>query len=876
MINSFARGTHRSVWLLCGALLISALIISNAARGDEPYARSRDYDLQNVRTHLWFDLGQRMIHGEVNESVSALRDKISQLKFDSVDLTVEDVTIDGTAAKYSTTADELIVSLDHPAKRGEVHQVFIRYEGKPKKGLYFVLPDKNYPNQPKEIWTQGEAEDTRYYIPTYDFPNARPTSEMLLTVPATWLTVSNGQLAGVKEEGDGTKTWDWKQSAPLSTYLITAVAGDFVEKQDSWRGIPLRYVVPRGEEDRIDATFARTKQMLDLFSDTLAVPYPWAQYAQVAVDEFGGGMENTSATTLTASELVNPTLAAESLDGSDLLISHELSHQWFGDLITCKDWSDLWLNEGFATYFEHFWTERHYGADAAAYEFWRDQQEWFSNRRLFVAPIVNREAQDPFEFEGNIYNKGSWVLKMLREKLGDDDFFRALHNYLETNRGANVVTSDFPKAIEQATSVNVDMFFQQWIYGAGAPEFDVSYTYDEAAHQVKLEVKQTQKVEGAVGLFDVPVDVEIATSNGRATHSIEVTKADETFPFTADSNPLAVIFDKGDKILKLVNFKREAAALIYQLKNGETVPDRAEAAAALGEINDNSSAVPALGDAALHDPFWGIRVEALRSLGRIGGPDAEKSVLAALDNEKPWVRDVAVEELGEFNNDPTLAPKLTSIAESDNAFRVRAAALQSLATIKAPNAFEKLIAAIKSDSPDDTLRIAGLRGLGVLGDDKAVPKLLEWSAPGKPRPDRKAAIAAVAGLDKKNKAITKTLISCLDDSSSGMKFAAVIALVRRGDPDAIDPLEKFVKNNDLGIGMGSLVKSEISALKAQTNQEKAGGANTAGASQAAESNKPAAGAQDSTAEALKNLERQMEEVNQRLAKIEAQLAKRKK
>ena len=132
-------------------------------------------------------------------------------------------------------------------------EVTIRYSGQPTKGLYFVLPDKNYPDQPKEIWSQGESEDTRYYIPIYDYPNDRTTSEMLLTVPADWWTVSNGKLVGIKTEADGTKTWDWKQSETLSTYLISVVAGEFVEQKDSWRGIPVEYAVPKGEEFKIDA-----------------------------------------------------------------------------------------------------------------------------------------------------------------------------------------------------------------------------------------------------------------------------------------------------------------------------------------------------------------------------------------------------------------------------------------------------------------------------------------------------------------------------------------------------------------------------------------------------------------------------------------------
>ncbi|MGH9772616.1 MAG: M1 family metallopeptidase, partial [Candidatus Acidiferrales bacterium] len=493
MVLGFRRPPDTDGLLLVSALLLSALLLSlvllfpSAGAADEPYARSRNYDLQNVRVHLWFDLDQRRIRGEADEHIAALRDNVAELKFDSVGLTIQGLTVDGMPTKFSTTANNLIIPLVHPARRGEEHDIVIRYEGQPKKGLYFILPDKNYPEQPREIWTQGESEDTRYYIPIYDYPNDRTTSEMLLTVPASWITISNGRLMGVKSEADGTKTWDWKQSEPLSTYLISVVAGDFVQKEDSWRGIPLRYVVPRGQEYKIDSSFDHTKQMLDLFSEKLDVPYPWDQYAQTFVDDFvEGGMENTSATTLTVRELENPTLAAEDRTGSDYVESHELAHQWFGDLVTCKDWADLWLNEGFATYFEHFWNEQHYGADDSAYEFWREQAQWFRQKRLYSVPIVDRNSTDSEEYAGNIYTKGGWVLKMLREQLGDADFFRALHYYLETNRGQNVVTADLQKSIEQATSTNVDKFFHQWVYRAGAPQFEVSYTYDDAAHQIKL------------------------------------------------------------------------------------------------------------------------------------------------------------------------------------------------------------------------------------------------------------------------------------------------------------------------------------------------------------------------------------------------------
>src|ERR1700678_2941211 len=313
---------------LCTVLLsLASLLFPLLGRADEPYARSRDYDLRNVKTHLWFDTDQRKVRGEVTHSLSMFRDDLTQIKFDSVALNIQAVTLDGKDAKFSVTENNLIVQLARPSKRAETHEVFIRYDGQPKKGLYFVLPDKNYPNRPKEVWSQGEAEDTRYYIPIYDYPNDRTTSEMIMTVPSSWLTISNGQLVGTKDESDGTKTWTWKQDQTLSTYLITAVAGEFVEKTETWRGIPVRYVVPKGKEDTIDATFERTKGMLDAFSDTLDVKYPWAQYAQSSVDDFvEGGMENTSATTLTTRGLLNPALAPDEKRGSDDLDSHELAH----------------------------------------------------------------------------------------------------------------------------------------------------------------------------------------------------------------------------------------------------------------------------------------------------------------------------------------------------------------------------------------------------------------------------------------------------------------------------------------------------------------------------------------------------------------------
>jgi len=282
-----------------------------------------------------------------------------------------------------------------------------------------------------------------------------------------------------------------------------------------------------------------------------------------------------------------------------------------------------------------------------------------------------------------------------------------------------------------------------------------------------------------------------------------------------------VLFDKGDKILKSLEFKKDPAQFVYQLKNATDVPDRADAAVALGLAKDYPEGVAALAYSASHDPFWGVRVQALHSLGKLESPAAEKAILAAVDsNPEPWVRSVAVEELGEFKDDSSLGPKLTELAANDKAYSVRAAALGSLGSVKAPNAYDVLTAAVNGTSPDGTLRNAALQGLGELGDDRAVPLLLSWSALGKDMDAREAAIPAVASLDLKNKAITQALISYLNEPYFDIKFTTIFALSRGGGPDAIQPLEDILKSGVLsGTGIQPFVEAQLKALKAKASGE---------------------------------------------------------
>jgi aminopeptidase N len=856
---------HRSrLAFLALALLLAIFIAAPQLFADEPYARSRDYDLQHSKIALHFDLAQKKVLGEVTHSLTILRDGTAKIVFDSAGLTIQKVTVNKAAAKFETAADKLIIPLAADAKAGDRLEITIRYEGKPTKGMYFILPDKDYPDRPSQIWTQGESEDTHYYLPTYDYPNDRLTTETILTVPASWITVSNGKLINVSDAGKGLRTWYWKESVPSSTYLITVVAGEFDEVKDSWRGIPVTYYAPKGRGDRLPANYGRTSAMMELFSKKFGVDYPWEKYAQVMVDDFvAGGMENSSATTNTSNSLTHPKLAPEYLTGQDDLISHELGHQWFGDLVTCKDWGDIWLNEGFATFLEAVWTEAHFGKDQADYERWNNGREWFRSNSLWNKPIVRHE------FDGNAYGKGGWALYMLRHQLGDDAFYRGIQHYLEVNRGKNVVTADLAKAIEEAAHANADQFFSQWLYGAGAPKFDLSYTYDPEKHEVILNVQQTQRVEGRVGLFRVPVEVEITTASGPKLYNVTVSKDKQTFPLPAESAPLMVLFDKGGHILKSVEFHKEKKEWLYQLKHAADLADRADAVVALGKLKNDEEVVAALGEALRNDKAWGVRATAADTLGQLEGASAAKVLLAALDSsDKPWVRSRVVSALGKIKDDVAVGAKLEALAKQDDSYRVRAAALYALGQLKGPKTFETLNAAVAGDSPDGFLRNAALRAFGSLGDDKAVPVLLQWSAAGKPMDSRTAAINSLARLQKDNKDITKQIAGYLTEPHFPVRMAAIYALGGRGDATAIPALEALLKSDDLSIEMAPMIKGQIARLRKPDGKPAANpGSGEVGEDSAAD----AAGEKLTTEQRLGKLERLLVEMSERLKSIENRL-----
>ena len=491
---------------------------------------------------------------------------------------------------YDATKQKLGVMLDHSYQPADEITLVISYHtNKPTagqailggNGLTFIRPRPDDPSRPKQVWTQGESETNHEWFFCFDHPNDFVTSEAIVTVEKPLSVVSNGKLISVKENPDGSRTFDWKIDEPHATYLSSVIVGEFTPVTGEYQGVPIMtYVYPKEiEEGKVTA--ARLPEMVKFFSEKTGLKYPYAKYAQTTVRDFGGGMENISATTQTDNMIHD---ARTELDSdSDGLQSHELAHQWFGDYLTCRNWSDIWLNESFATYFQAMWDEHRLGRDAFLYLDVKGNQDQYYQAwaRQQGRPIVTKNYANPDAvFDTYAYPRGGAVLHMLRTILGEDNWWRSINHYLTKYAHQPVETEQFRIAIEETTGRPMDWFFDEWLYKMGHPVFNVTQDYDAAKKTLTLKVRQEQKPDPdsqypQVGFFQTPVDVEIASASGTRIEHVQIDpKEEQLFKFAADSEPLLVNFDYGDTLIKELNFNKSNGQLFYQLTNDQDVLGR--------------------------------------------------------------------------------------------------------------------------------------------------------------------------------------------------------------------------------------------------------------------------------------------------------------
>lgn len=763
--------------------------------GDRPrYARDRVVDIRHTRLELALDFERKAIAGSVTHLCAPINDGLTRVTFDAVEMSIEGVRdASGRALAFDYGDGKLTVFLDRPYATGEEVAVTIAYRATPRRGLYFIGPDEAYPHKPRQCWTQGQDEDSRYWFPCYDYPNERQSSELLVTVPANMIVVGNGELVSIHDDpARGTHTFHWYQEVPHVAYLTSIVAGEFAHWAEHAAGVPLLYYVPPERLEDGKRALGRTAAMMEFFSSRIA-PYPYPKYAQSVVADFiFGGMENISATTLTENVLQDERALPDYQQAGDSLVAHELAHQWFGDLLTCRDWSHAWLNEGFATYFDALFTESCYGTDEFRYQLFVNAETYFDeDTRRYRRPIVQNVYHEPIDiFDRHLYEKGSLVLHMLRYLLGDDLWWKAVRAYVERHRGGVVTTPDLQRAIEEATGRNLDWFFDQWVYKGGHPQFKVSWEWDDAAKLAKVSVAQTQSVDDVTPLFRMPVVVDFEYGDGQRTACrFEVSEREHTFYASLPEKPKLVRFDPGNYLLKQVEFRPGKEMLLYQLERDDDVVGRIRAAQELAKIG-GPDVVAALKRAVLEDPFWGVRNRAARALGSMRMESALDALVECLPQvEHPRARRGVVMALGEYRSEKAADALIALLERGDPSYYVEAEAAKSLGKTRSARAFETLLRQLEKPSHNEVIRMLTFEGFGELKDDRAIPVCQEWTAYGRPPRARQAATAALGKLGEDKPDVTDFLTRLLTDPWLHVRLNAAIALGERKDERAIPHLE---------------------------------------------------------------------------------------
>ncbi|MBK8464483.1 MAG: M1 family metallopeptidase [Chloracidobacterium sp.] len=721
------------------------------------WVRSRNIDIKHIDVDLRFDWDRSQAIGTATITFAPFRDT-DKFTLDAAMMTIDSVTLaNGGDLRFKYDGkdgdDNLEIMLGRVYRSGEDVSVKIAYEtnyvnstgdqagilGGFGRGLRFIKPTEDNPTKPRQIWSQGETEFNRYWFPSYDSPNDFRTSDIRATVEKPFSVVSNGKLVETKDNGNNTRTFHWKMDQPYSNYLSSIVVSETDPVVQDFEGIPVYNYGYTNEKREVAATVKNLPATMKFFSEITGVKYPYPKYSQAFVEDFGGGMENISATTQ-IEEMIHD--ERELLDqDSEGLQSHELAHQWFGNYVTCRDWGQIWLNESFATYMQAMWNEKLKGHDDFLYADIRGNQNstigtWNQGNRR---PIVTKYyANKDSMFDTYAYPGGASVLHMLRKHLGDKLFLKSLNHYLTSNAHQPVSTEDLRIAIEETSGQSMDWFFDQWLYKMGHPIFEVTQNYDDATKKLTLNVKQTQKIDitneyPQTEFFQSYVDIEV---DNRIERVWLKPQADNVFMFDVAARPKLVNFDYEGTMLKEMKFEKSIDELLYQMQNDKDVIGRRWA---MGELEKKASdtanrprIVEALINSAEKDPFWRIRRAALSVIANIYSPDpppgqerpavrldanVEQSMMRLAKDTQSIIRGEALELLGE-TQDKKYAD-LFIAALNDRSYEVIDQSALALGRVKDPRAFEALAKLTTTPSWKGRIQIAGLNGLAALGDGSA-------------------------------------------------------------------------------------------------------------------------------------------------------------
>lgn len=777
------------------------------------YGPSRAYVLEHIDARLRFDPARPGLEGEAHLRVGPTLAGLGTVVLDLDEVTVDHVSWlaqPDTPARWRHDDGRLSVEPLDGATHGTL---VVRWHGEPRRGLYFVGPSPAFPERRCEAWSQCQDEDAHYFLPCFDHPSVKHAWSFTIEVPQHYTVVCNGVLES-RVDADGWSRWRWNQVDPVPAYLVTVVAAELDTHETACGELPVRYLVPVGTDPgMVERVFGPTPEMIRCLERFYGVAYPWPRYDQVVVHEFiFGGMENTGATTMTDLILVDERGALD-YDPHGLVL-HELAHQWFGDLVTCQDWSQGWLNEGWATYSEALWQEDQRGSEHAAWYTWQLARAYMTEASgRYRRPIVSYRFREPIDmFDRHLYEKGAVVLHTLRHELGEATFWPAVQAYLQRHAHQSVHTRHFQRALEDATGRNLDGFFQQWVHCPGHPELQVSLKHSDGLLQVA--VSQTQSGDDVPEAFAFSLRIERVDADGGATPvDLPVRERQQTFHVPCATAPARVRVDPGFRVLARMTLKAPRSWLQAMLAHDPCPVVRIRAAEALAR-NPDAAALASLVGALADDPAWTVRSELATLLGGVGGQTARDGLLSALDIEpEARARRSLVGALGALRHPDVVARLARLVAEGDPSASVEGTAGVALGRQQAEPARRSNEALLGRASWGDALAGLGLQGLGHTRDPEVLPILLAWTEVTRSSRARAAACGALARLadaiPDARSAVIERLSELALHGPFRVQLAAVSGLGTLRDPRGAPALRRLLD----GAGDGRVRRMAYEALR---------------------------------------------------------------
>lgn len=763
------------------------------------YAPDRVVDILHLRLDVTPDFQRRTVAGTTRLEFAPIASPCDQLRLDAIDLTISSVRSDHAVADYVNTGKQLIVHFAEPIPVGTKAYVEIDHAAQPTRGLYFRTPEMGYRDSDTQVWTQGESHEARFWFPCFDYPNERSSTEVICHVPSDMIVLSNGRMISETTDSQGLKRVQWVQEKPHVSYLLCLVAGKFVKLEKRHRDIPLGFYAQPSLAEHAPNAFADTERIMAFFEDEIGVPFPWEKYDQVTIVDFvAGGMENTTLTTLTERTIFSK--ETENLHGSHELDAHEMAHQWFGDYVTCKDWSQLWLNEGFATYYAHLYDGHRDGRDAMLYGLYQDATHRVLQSNGDKRPIVYRNYKDPAEqFDYRAYPKGSWVLHMLRSQLGADLYRACIRQYLEQHALQSVVSDDLRKTVEALSGKPFDQFFDQWVYHGGHPELTVEYAWQAEDGLAQVTIQQTQETNDEVLLFRLPTKLRFVVDDKVIDHAIEISDREHEFYVPLPGQPTIVRFDPDYSLLAKVTFNKPDAMLFAQLERKDDMIGRLLAATALAERKTHES-VERLTRVLQQDPFFGVRIAAAESLRKIGDDEAYQALIASRQQQDARVRQQVTEEICSFYRPETLE-QIVGLLDRETNPAIQATAIRALAKFQEKPARKRILQYLQTPSFRNQLADAAVNAIDDQRSSKFAQPLMETVRSRQREMDSSDLAAAFVALGRisqetKNKrAVREFLTTYLQDARPPVRRGAIDGLAQLRDAKAAAVLESLARSD---------------------------------------------------------------------------------